>query len=321
MAIKELFSAYLEKESAELSLQYDFHGTMEEYVLTYNTDEQVVTKLFLELMETNISLYICKNFRFSVSQNVTNQIIHYKDIFKVTKPTFCCPYVLYGKQSESDREFLAILVANKKDGYLIAKGIYYCLTEPNGILDGFRNDAVALYLDDNNYDDILKSIFSFDAGTKSLGAVQRYYDRKFFNTLENLQANCIAGSSQLFEDAKEALLHAEDRAEVINETIASCFLLKKCLYVQMMMNKGLLVDRFEGNIKKQRQAAKEYSDSIPFVSYSELWRYQKDEVVEEELENMEVIEEEFEYVEIIDEIEKDEEIIVVDDVEELDEEN
>ena len=291
MAINELFSAYLEKESAELSLQYDFHGTMKEYLSTYNTDEEVVTKLFLELMEANIELYVCKNFRFGVSQNVTNQIIHYKDIFKIAKPTFCCPFILYGKQSDSDKEYLIILVANKKDGYLIAKGMYYCLTEPNGILDGFRNDAVALYLDDNNYDEVLKSIFSFDTGTKSLGAVQRYYDRRYFKTLEELRDNCVEGSNQLFNDAKEAMLQAEDRGEIINETIARCFLFKKCMYVQMMMNKGLLVERFEGNIKKQRQTAKDYSDSIPFVSFSELWRYQKPETVEEKLEDIEVLEE------------------------------
>jgi len=285
MAMNELFSAYLEKESEKLSLQYDFHGTIEEYLLTYDSENEVVTKLLRDLEETNSKLFICKNFMFGVSQNVTNQIIHYKDIFKLSAPAICCPYVIYGKQNDDEKEFLIILVTDKDDGYLYAKGIYYCLTEPNGLLDGFRNNAVALYLDKNNYDEVLKSVFSFTAGLKSLGAIQRYYDRRHFDTVDNLRDIAVAGSNRLFEKTKEDLLLAEDRKEIINETIASCFLLKKCVYVQMMMNKGLLEERFEGNIKRQRQAAKDYSDSIPFISFSELWRYQKVEENDEVEEN------------------------------------
>ena len=39
-----------------------------------------------------------------------------------------------------------------------------------------------------------------------------------------------------------------------------------------MVNKDMLQNVHEGNIKKQRNQAKINADEIPFISYSELWR-------------------------------------------------
>ena len=94
-------------------------------------------------------------------------------------------------------------------------------------------------------------------------------NKSFYDTMKML---CIKESQRLFALAKEQLKDIEDRGSVIYETVVKCFLLKKCLYVQFMMNKTLLDLRFDGDIRLQRKAAKAYADEIPFISYSELWR-------------------------------------------------
>lgn len=49
------------------------------------------------------------------------------------------------------------------------------------------------------------------------------------------------------------------------------------MYVQYMMDKDMLANRHEGDTRKQRQFAKSYTDEIPIVSYSELWRVKPDQ--------------------------------------------
>ena len=75
---------------------------------------------------------------------------------------------------------------------------------------------------------------------------------------------------------KELLQESEDKEMMINQMIAVWFLLKKFSYVQYMMDKNNLHDHHNGNVKKQRQRAKEHCDAIGFVSYSELWRLVKE---------------------------------------------
>lgn len=59
---------------------------------------------------------------------------------------------------------------------------------------------------------------------------------------------------------------------MIYSLVVRWFLLKKVVYVQYMVNKDMLQNVHEGNIKKQRNQAKINADEIPFISYSELWR-------------------------------------------------
>ena len=44
-----------------------------------------------------------------------------------------------------------------------------------------------------------------------------------------------------------------------------------------MMSKELLNNRHEADVKKQRQFAKAYSDEVPIVSLSTLWRINKED--------------------------------------------
>lgn len=75
---------------------------------------------------------------------------------------------------------------------------------------------------------------------------------------------------------KDTLRESEDTQNAINQIIVIWFLMKKFSYVQYMMDKNALYKLHAGNVKKQRQAAKETCDSIGFVSYSEMWKLVKD---------------------------------------------
>ena len=70
----------------------------------------------------------------------------------------------------------------------------------------------------------------------------------------------------------EQLREAQDKEACIYSLVVRWFLLKKVVYVQYMVNKDMLQNVHEGNIKKQRNQAKINADEIPFISYSELWR-------------------------------------------------
>ena len=268
MSISQLFSAFLATKNQEHSLLYDFDGTLEDYLSS--SKDSVITKLLQELTPTTTSMRICTNLRFSITQNITNQLIRYKDSFKIPQPALLCPYILYDEQEDKQRAF--ILVDNEELGYVYSKGLYYCLTEPDGFFDSCRNNMVALLVNEANFNEVKSSIEAIMSGEKSTGAVQRYFDRKYLKDIDTMKLLCIKESQKLFELVKEQLVNLEDRGAVIYDAVARCFLLKKCLYVQFMMNKTLLDLRYEGDIRLQRKAAKAYADEIPFISYSELWR-------------------------------------------------
>ncbi|MDD6467688.1 MAG: hypothetical protein PUF50_05860 [Erysipelotrichaceae bacterium] len=275
MAIDQLFSDFLTSTNREHSFLYDFDGSLEEYLTSFK-DDSVITKLLRELSQMTTDMRVCVNFRFSITHNVTNQIIRYKDAFKIPQPALVCPVLLYG--TFNDREMALILVPDKSLGYIYAKGLYYILTEPEGLFDGARNHMAAFMVDEHNVQSVLESIQELIQGTKSLGSVQRFYDRKYIKDIETMKTMCMKESQKMFSNAfMELSRMEEDRGPLIYETVANCFLLKKSMYVQFMMNKTLLDIRYQGNIKKQRQDAKQYADGIPFISYSELWRAGKDD--------------------------------------------
>ena len=283
MAINQLFSAFLVTKNQEHSLLYDFDGTLEDYLSSSN--DSIITKLLQELTPTTTSMRICTNLRFSITQNITNQLIRYKDSFKIPQPALLCPYILYDIQE--DKKVAFILVANEELGYVYSKGLYYCLTEPDGLFDGSRNNMVALLVDETNVKEVQTAIESIISGTKSTGAVQRSFDRKYLKDIDTMKVMCEKESQRIFAKAKMQIPTLEDRGSIIYETVARCFILKKCLYVQFMMNKTLLELRYEGDIRLQRKAAKQYADAIPFVSYSELWRSNQEEpVLEQDVQNV-----------------------------------
>lgn len=282
MAINQLFSAFLVTKNQEHSLLYDFDGTLEDYLSS--SKDSVITKLLQELTSTTTSMRICTNLKFPITQNITNQLIRYKDSFKIPQPALMCPYILYDIQENKKVAF--ILIPNVELGYVYAKGLYYSLTEPDGFFDSCRNNMVALFVNETNISEICTAITSILDGSKSTGAIQRLFDRKYLKDIDTMKLMCVNESQKLFAKAKSELSNLEDRASMIYDTVTKCFLLKKCMYVQFMMNKTLLEIRYDGDIKAQRKAAKQYADAIPFVSYSELWRTGiNDPILEQEVKN------------------------------------
>lgn len=82
MAINQLFSGFLTLSNREQTLLYDFDGTLEEYLSNFS-DDSIITKLLKDITQTTTDMRVCTNFRFSITHNVTNQIIRYKDAFKI----------------------------------------------------------------------------------------------------------------------------------------------------------------------------------------------------------------------------------------------
>lgn len=102
--------------------------------------------------------------------------------------------------------------------------------------------------------------------------MQREADRNRFSNYEQLKKDALDEAEAVKENAETELREAEDKEAMIYSLVVRWFLLKKVVYVQYMVNKDMLQNVHEGNIKKQRNQAKINADEIPFISYSELWR-------------------------------------------------
>ena len=102
--------------------------------------------------------------------------------------------------------------------------------------------------------------------------MQREADRNRFSNYEQLKKDALDEAEAVKENAETELRDAEDKEAMIYSLVVRWFLLKKVVYVQYMVNKDMLQNVHEGNIKKQRNQAKINADEIPFISYSELWR-------------------------------------------------
>lgn len=244
----------------------DFNGYLEDYIETLE-EETSMKACLMAIHERNADMKICVNYRFAINKEViSNQIIRYKDSFKLQGKPIVCPYILYGNDKDNDRGL--ILMEEAPQAYLFAKGIYYCLTEPMSPFVDAKNEIVAMVATDcEAVMKIFDRLFTYKAG-----ALQRELDRKAYPNYEDLKVEAIQTAVHLKETATEKIREAEDAESCIRNLVVSWFLLKKVVYVQYMVNKDLLEKVHEGNIKKQRNQAKTNADEIPFVSYSDCWR-------------------------------------------------
>ena len=247
----------------------DFNGYLEDYLeMMEETDpfRSILTTIF----EQDNDCRVCVNYRIALNRTViSNQIIRYKDAFKLEDLRVVCPLIVYSERDGQQRG-LMIYDANDKN-YLYAKGMYYCFTEPGSPFADCKNELVSVV---NNDEKEVASIYS-RLYTYKAGALQREFDKTCFNNYEQLKSEAVAESVALKENAAETVNSVEDPQNVIYAMIQKWFLLKKVCYVQYMVSKDLLNSVHEGNIKKQRNQAKVNADSIVFVPYSELWRMKK----------------------------------------------
>lgn len=254
-----------------------FNGYLEDYLNVLEKDEanKELLTLFQTIWERDHDLRICVDLRLNINKDaIANQIIRYKDSFKLPHGTIRCPYLLYGRYQDAQKAMIVTL--GDQQAYVLAKALYYVMSEPENEYEGCRNEIIACHIDPTQpqlFYDTMERFFHHHA---KAGIIQRHLDSVLFLNYEEMYEIAQSMASYQLVNLKEILAQSADKESTINGIIATWFLLKKFSYVQYMMDKNNLNLHHAGNVKKQRQAAKEKCDAIGFVSYSELWKLVKD---------------------------------------------
>ena len=247
---------------------------LRDYIKEENEDDGL-NPFFCDLNAISDDLMICTDLPVKINRkSVSNQIIRYKDAFKLVDGAIRVPYVIYWKDSDSEK---AVLLSDSD--YIEAKGMYYCLTDQGSPLGEYRNDMLCMCLRKDTSDDVLKSISDFHQGSKAAGAIQRQYDHRYLKNVDDMKEMCVSMAQKTWDDAIAVLPDLQEKGSIINNAIGRVFLLKKAIYVQYMSSRELLNTRHEGNVKMQRQFAKAYCDEVPIVSMSSLWRLNSSEQI------------------------------------------
>ena len=254
-----------------------FNGYLEDYLEVGEELDPSLREAFTNICKQDSNVRVIVGLKSVINRDaISNQIIRYKDVFKLNGRVLNFPYILYAARDEQEKALL--VVPYSRYGYIYAKGFYYCMTEPGGIMVDNKNDIVAICTDKSEK---IVNVFN-ELFTRKAGALQRAVDREFFTGYEDLKRDAVAASYDLKDDAVRTLSVIEDKTLTIYRYIIQWFLMKKVLYVQYMVNKDILNSVHEGNIKKQRNQAKLNADEISFLSFSEMWRITPETAAEEE---------------------------------------
>lgn len=272
MAIYDILCEVKDMRESETGI-CRFNGYLEDYLSTMESLDEVHETLS-NLLEVSDSLKICVDLGLNVNKDaIANQIIRYKDSFKLPSGTIRCPFIVYG--SFDTYQKAVILTWGDKEAYVFAKALYYVMSEPENEYEGTRNEIISLSVKEDTIDVMRRTLQAFFVDNRKAGIVQRDLDAKVFENYEEMYALANAIAQKQNDELHEVLTSAQDKETCINHIIATWFLMKKFSYVQYMMDKNNLNRIHDGNVKKQRQAAKGKCDAINFVSYSELWRMVK----------------------------------------------
>ncbi len=245
----------------------NFNGYLEDYLNLDAELDPVLREAFTEIQKDDPDTRICVGLRSEINSNaISNQIIRYKDIFKLEGKAMTFPYILYTAKNDEER---ALLVVPYTDyGFMIAKGLYYCMTEPGSEYIDSKNEIVAICSNDPaTIAKTYRDMFNLRAG-----ALQRSLDNAYFKNYDELKEAALKAAEALKAEAINTLGTMREKTEQIRQYVIQWFLLKKVLYVQYMVNKNILNSVHEGNVKKQRNQAKLNADEVAFLSFSEMWR-------------------------------------------------
>jgi|LAHS01.1.fsa_nt_gb hypothetical protein len=246
-----------------------FNGYLEDYLgMNENGLDENLKKAFELILEEEPDAKIITNLKHEISRDaVSNQIIRYKDVFKLNTRPLITPYIIYVEHEDGEGRALMVMPYSKAN-YLYGKGMYYCLTEPGSEFAEAKNELVSVASE--NSEEIARTFSRMF--TEKAGALQRTLDKKFFTNYNELKSIALEAAQAEKNEAVEVLPTLEDRTQKIYSYVVHWFLLKKVLYVQYMVNKIILKTEHDGNIKAQRNQAKLNADSVVFLSYSEMWR-------------------------------------------------
>lgn len=254
-----------------------FNGYLEDYLGMIEEDETKTREAeafrFLHGLDEN--LRICTDLHLNINRDaIANQIIRYKDAFKMPDGEICVPYIVYGKDDGGQRA--SIILFGGREDYVFAKAYYYVISEPDNMYEG-REMRSCPWCAGKTWTTC--SVTRWNAISdvrKKAGIVQRFADRRLFKNYDEMIELAKERGERLQEEAREELPKLQEDAQpAIYSYIMRWFLLKKFCYVQYMMDKRKLQEEYEGNVKKQRHGAKDRSDAISFISYREMWQIAK----------------------------------------------
>ena len=265
MAIAEILSA--KKDERRNGSDCIYNGSLKEVLDTDKDLNGTLKTAFGKILETDPDVRVIKGLHCAVSRNaVSNQIIRYRDIFKLSGKPLNVPYVLWNQRGEKERALLVL--PYEKYGYLYVKGLYLSMTDQGSEYLEARNEMVAVCSDDA---DLIADTYERMFREKA-GSIQRKMDHMYYHSYDELLKMAQEAGEEQKKDAPKVLVSLHDRTRTIYQYVVRWFLLKKVLYVQYMVDKNILKTIHDGNIRKQRTQAKEYADSVQFMSYSEMWR-------------------------------------------------
>lgn len=247
-----------------------YNGSLAEFLRIDHSMNDDLRLAFANILAKHQDAYVCYDFHTKVNRDsITNQIIQYRDIFKLNGKPVTYPYIVYASENEVERGLLVL--PYEKNGWLYAKGYYLCLCEPGSEFNCAKNEMAAICSDQPEMiSDAFHKLFTMRAG-----ALQRKIDHHSYHMYDQLEEAAVKATEEEIDLAKKTLPETEDRSKLIAEYVIHWFVLKKLLYVQYMVNKQILQVDHQGDVKSQRRKAREYAAKIPFISYSDMWRMEK----------------------------------------------
>ena len=96
MAIYDILSS--QKDQRDGGSVCTFNGYLEDYLGMIEEDEtkEKETEVFRYLHSLDENLHICTDLHLDINRNaIANQIIRYKDAFKMPEGQICIPYIIY----------------------------------------------------------------------------------------------------------------------------------------------------------------------------------------------------------------------------------
>lgn len=254
-----------------------FNGYLEDYLNYDECHEGNFPALFQKIFEIDKDAKICVGLKMQIQKDVvSNQIIGYKDAFKLDGKPIVYPYLVCLEKEGEEKLFL--LTSDFERSYLYAKSLYYCMTEPGAIFEQYKNNIIAMSTENHQLVlDAINRCFEMRAG-----ALQRTIDREFYKSYDEMKDDALLEASMICDTVVERLKPLENKGDEIKKTVASWFLLKKLVYVQYMIDKAILQTKHHGDSKSQRVQARTYSKEIAFVAFSELWRCAGDNLPKED---------------------------------------
>lgn len=266
MSVYNLLSEY-----GQFSAQDSFNGYLSDYIDEYGDCQE----FFKKLAQLDDNICVFKNFALKINQQLlSNKKIGYRDIVKVPEGVYKIPYIIYFKNEDVDR---AVII--NSDNYIEARGMYYCLSEPESEFEQDRCEVLAYYLTSDNQDELVEVVKELMKKDTSVGYLQRKYDNQYISDIEEMKDDAVNLAKELFDYtlANVDNLEKKEKADLIYQTVVRAFLIKKSLYVKYMTNKRLLNDRHSSNAVEQRKFAKAYIDEVTIVPYFKLWNQNAEE--------------------------------------------